>query len=1107
MNRDYLSHTSDMRAPIFYDSNDVNYYIDPNSTSRFYQARVPYRIHIGDETNLYNGVLQETRRPDLTIKGQYPQLNLMSSEINNSNHGPTLRFTAYDSANASSGNLKHWVIGIPGTNATMLSFGYRQNPPSNNPHYGIGRGWSSGDDVAIMWIQNNRHVYVENNLYAGAFYDRNDSTFFLNPNSGGTLKGSNGSLAIRGSWPQLRIAQDDGTADASINFDAGSGYRKWNVGPGAGTSEGDEFGFAVYSGTRGTHYGTNLRINAISGNVQIGDRDNPAEKLDVNGNALFRGTLYMNNDQQIQLRTSSGNVRGYIRATESNDAHLVIATSGGEDIAFRDGGTGGGTNMIIRGDGDVFTTRNHYGSGAYFNAYYDRDDTAYRADPRSNSIFNTADFNGRVRFLGRTTDSAGSSGYITSGQLDDYMNNVAMELHSGNDAPVTIYFKSNVNAPSDFAYITYDPDYNNSGENGALVLGSENDGTGSSDYIRLQARTVVDSNAYSSDNTTIMEWMYRGSQYGVFNTDYFRHNSDIRTPIFYDSNDTSVRWDGNYMVLRGSSPTLYLRDTNHRSAMVHVNSNIFYVLRGSGNDSESWSTYNGYWPMELNLSNNDATFGRNLTAIGSIYTERYYDRNDGNYYGDFASTSYMNDVRVNILYDRNNTAYYVHNNDGDFVLRNGSVSTLDVSRINVDGYQFAETRSRGVSAGNWYTIAEVSSGRAYATFHVWDSNSGRHGSMKFTAGISYGGVGTITMLGKSWYSGGGIFNNIRIRRTSTYDRMYLQIYVTSSGTLYSAITEAFSGGNRWNLTDGPTGNPGSTTDTEIGDVNSYRGLYTSAQIGAEEEIYSRRQMRAPIFVDSDDTNYFVDPRSTSQLRYVLANDWFRAQSDTGFYFQDYGYGMRSVHSEGGEYGSVATYGGLRWEGYSIDGRYVFMASGDEVGIYQDVNNEWMLYGVRNSYMELRYNNSRKGRAESWGWRVDGDMRATGDVIAYYSDMRLKDKVGDIESALDKVGKLNGFYYRNNKEANLLGYEGNDLQVGLSAQDVESVLPEIVHPAPLAESLGYDYKTINYDRVVPLLVNAINEQKAIVDEQKEEIEYLKSELSEMKEMLKQILNKG
>lgn len=58
----------------------------------------------------------------------------------------------------------------------------------------------------------------------------------------------------------------------------------------------------------------------------------------------------------------------------------------------------------------------------------------------------------------------------------------------------------------------------------------------------------------------------------------------------------------NNVVLRGGSPTLYFRDTNHNSAMVHVNSNIFYVLRG-GVDTTGWVTHdNGRWPMELGLS-------------------------------------------------------------------------------------------------------------------------------------------------------------------------------------------------------------------------------------------------------------------------------------------------------------------------------------------------------------------------------------------------------------------------------------------------------------------------------------------------------------------------
>ena len=75
---------------------------------------------------------------------------------------------------------------------------------------------------------------------------------------------------------------------------------------------------------------------------------------------------------------------------------------------------------------------------------------------------------------------------------------------------------------------------------------------------------------------------------------------------------TSVTQPSN-MAIRNVSPTLYLRDTNHNSSMIHCNSNIFYVLRG-GVDTTTWTTVNGRWPMQLNLSNNDATFGGNVTA-------------------------------------------------------------------------------------------------------------------------------------------------------------------------------------------------------------------------------------------------------------------------------------------------------------------------------------------------------------------------------------------------------------------------------------------------------------------------------------------------------------
>jgi hypothetical protein len=70
--------------------------------------------------------------------------------------------------------------------------------------------------------------------------------------------------------------------------------------------------------------------------------------------------------------------------------------------------------------------------------------------------------------------------------------------------------------------------------------------------------------------------------------------------------------------INNSSPTIYLVDTDHRSSMIHCNSNIFYILRGSGTNTSSWSTYNGYWPLEINLENNNATFGGNITAIYDV---------------------------------------------------------------------------------------------------------------------------------------------------------------------------------------------------------------------------------------------------------------------------------------------------------------------------------------------------------------------------------------------------------------------------------------------------------------------------------------------------------
>ena len=103
------------------------------------------------------------------------------------------------------------------------------------------------------------------------------------------------------------------------------------------------------------------------------------------------------------------------------------------------------------------------------------------------------------------------------------------------------------------------------------------------------------------------------------------------------------------------------------------------------------------------------------------------------------------------------------------------------------------------------------------------------------------------------------------------------------------------------------------------------------------------------------------------------------------------------------------------------------------------------------------------------------ITATGNITAYYSDDRLKTRLGYISGALAKVMSLNGFYYEANEVAQQLGYEPVR-EVGLSAQDVQAVLPEVIAPAPIDPQ----YLTLDYARLVPLLVEAIKEQQILID---------------------------
>jgi len=114
--------------------------------------------------------------------------------------------------------------------------------------------------------------------------------------------------------------------------------------------------------------------------------------------------------------------------------------------------------------------------------------------------------------------------------------------------------------------------------------------------------------------------------------------------------------------------------------------------------------------------------------------------------------------------------------------------------------------------------------------------------------------------------------------------------------------------------------------------------------------------------------------------------------------------------------------------------------------------------------------------------VPGEIRCTNNITAFYSDERMKTRMGNIENALDKVRQLSGFYYHGNETAAALGYDTDVAQVGVSAQEVQAVMPEVVAPAPV----DANYMTVRYERLVPLLIEAIKELD-------QEIQNIKSKL--------------
>lgn len=172
----------------------------------------------------------------------------------------------------------------------------------------------------------------------------------------------------------------------------------------------------------------------------------------------------------------------------------------------------------------------------------------------------------------------------------------------------------------------------------------------------------------------------------------------------------------------------------------------------------------------------------------------------------------------------------------------------------------------------------------------------------------------------------------------------------------------------------------------------------------------------------------------------------------------------------------------------ISGKYNCHIIGDYIGIegVTDVRDNSFHVGCYNGMDVWGQMTVKRGGAIINGDTfVSGNISATGDVVAFVtSDSRLKNDQTPISGSLQKISTLDPVEFNWSEKQHT--YVGHD--IGLIAQQVQAIAPEIVTERPDG------YLAMKYDKMVPLLVGAIQDQQKIINEMRAEIDDLKSKIN-------------
>jgi hypothetical protein len=539
--------------------------------------------------------------------------------------------------------------------------------------------------------------------------------------------------------------------------------------------------------------------------------------------------------------------------------------------------------------------------------------------------------------------------------------------------------------------------------------------------------------------------------------------NDVRANIFYDYNNTgyyldpngtsrlnSVNTDGilNYgdTTINNAAPTVYFRDTDGKGAVLHNNSNLLYVLTGCGaTNSTSWCANGSYWPLQIDLTNDNIQLGGSTTIAEGTLTVNNTIRStsggfifpDGTTQATAATAGQWTTSGTNI-YNSNtgNVGLGVTNPirklqvNGELSLtRSDNVGFINVSDLSGNGG--GSIILRGLGSGGGAEVGATISLVTTAGGTVFGS-----GVNNYLRGNTYFNGSLIDENNGGYYvnpDGTSIYNDLRAN--IFYDNQNTGYYVDPNGTS-NLNTLRFASSDCIGGTCPPNGAVRMTPNFHLNSGAGYavilnwdNGTTGGAQTfrignGAGTDAYYMTAAGNSTQVGTATINGGI--ADSAGTRMDSGGGWFRTYGATGWYNGTYGGG---------------------W--YMTDSTWI------------------RSYGGKNTYMEQGFDTLANsgvgcagGKGGSYMFQVCGVAGVGAAAYYYTSDARLKDNIKPLQSSLQKVRQLNGYTFN--------WKEGGRADIGVVAQEVEKVFPDLV-------KTGADgFKSVEYGNLVAPLIEAIKE---------------------------------